>query len=331
MAESRAPAGLAIAALCLIAAAVWWLKASPTEVSRPDSVPAPAAASPTPAGETPRTSAAPRSRSARVAPLPPPGTPLSDIIGPLQARADAGDSLAACRLAMELLRCQHLAHSLQYIPADDRPIDVVLAERGRLEAADAFAELEIRRVRLGQHCEAVDPALLAQAPTYLAQAARAGEPEAMVRYATGAQHGILGGHGFVRGPAFDQWRRESPAMLLRAVQAGRLDAVNLLGYAYRSDGEPFAGLVPDDPVQGHAWGLLVARLTGAGTAPFEIDDPAVQAQAEALASDWHQRYFDSIVLDADSKALQMMPLHLPREPLDQTRLCEPGAGAGARP
>lgn len=255
-------------------------------------------------------------------PLPPPGAPLTQFVGALQARADAGDSRAACRLGIELVRCQLLEQAKMIQWADGLPADESLARRGQLDAADRFAEIEIRKIRLGQQCDGVDPALVARAVHYLRSAARAGEPEAMVRYATGAHHGMVGQMGFIRDPDFEVWRRDAPGMLLRAAQAGRMDAVNQLRMAYRFGSEPYAGLIPDDPLQARAWGLLEARLAGRPRNDPEEDDAGVERQAEALARQWHQRYFDNAVLSEDKSAMTLWPLDMPVKPPEQDRFCE---------
>lgn len=255
-------------------------------------------------------------------PLPPPGTPIPQIAGALQTRADAGDSRAACRLGIELVRCQQLEQSRSVQWANGVPPDVAIERQGNLEAANSFAEIEIRKIQLGQHCDALDPALVAEAARYLEIAARAGEPEAMLRYATGEHHGRLGHMGYIREPGFDRWRRDAPAMLLRAAQAGRMEAVHALAYAYRTDSAPYAGLIPDDPLQAHAWALLDARLRGSLESAFENPDPGIEAEAAALAREWHQRYFDGSMPGRDRLTLLLQPLDFPFQPLEDERFCE---------
>lgn len=254
--------------------------------------------------------------------LPPPGTPVTLIVDVLQTRADAGDSRAACRLGIELLRCQNLKQAKMIQWADGLPPDVSIARQGNSEGADRFAEMEIRKIRLGQHCDALDPALVARAAHYLVSAARAGEPEAMLRYGAGEHHGIAGQMGFIRDPDFERWRRDAPAMLLRAAQAGRMDAVDVLSMAYRSDFAPYAGLIPDDPLQARAWALLDYRLMGLAPSGIELDDAALERQAEALARQWHQSYFKGAVLGDDKSARSLWPLDTPWKPTEQERFCE---------
>jgi hypothetical protein len=317
MTDRRLPVAAAVV-LALVAAVYLWPGRSTDPT--PDAAPiAPPATNAGPmAGATPDLAAAAPPRPARQ-PLPPPGTPIAQIADSLKIRADRGDSQAACRLAMELVRCQRLeeSKSMQWFGG---PPDVMLEQRGNLEAADRFAEMQIRAIELLQQCQALDPALLAQAPAYLAAAARAGEPEAMLHFALGSHHGGSGGN-FMADPDFDRWRRESPAMLLRAAQAGRMDALSPLAFAYRSDRAPFAGLVPDDPVQAHAWDLVLSRLRGTPEPAFEAPDAAVAAQAATLAAQWHQRYFDGAVV-GNQPELQPQSLDLPMRPPEEVVFCE---------
>ena len=74
---------------------------APTTVANAD----PASASSAPARTEPSTTTAHRV-VAKLAPLPPPGTPLKDIYAELKARADAGDAAAASRLFRDIARCR---------------------------------------------------------------------------------------------------------------------------------------------------------------------------------------------------------------------------------
>ena len=321
MIERRKLAIIAAVALGLLGLGAWLREPAATPAERVEQA-GQAQAGPT--GLAPEQSPRPQPKKSNPEPLPPQGTPIALIAGALQARADAGDSRAACRLGIELVRCQQLeqAKSIQW--ADGLPPDVSLTRRGQLDAADRIAEIEIRKIRLGQHCDAVDPALVARASHYLRSAARAGEPEAMLRYATGAHHGIGGQMGFIRDPDFEVWRREAGGMLLRAAQAGRVDAVSDLRRAYSSDSAPYAALIPDDPVQARAWERLEARLGGRDAPERQTGDPALERQADALARQWHQRYFKDAVLATGTglSALSLWPLDMPIKPPEQERFCE---------
>ena len=317
MSKHRFVIGAAVA-VGLLACGYWLLSRSPHDVAKageataplPQSVPA----TPAPA-ETPPLAPATRPR----VPLPAPGAPIDQIADALKARADSGDSQAACRLAVELLRCTYLeeAKGVQWLGGNP---ELLMEKRGNIKAADQYAEMEIRKIQLGQHCQALDPALIKQAPRYLAAAALSGEPEAMLRYAIGTHHG-LAGQAFMSDPDFDQWRREAPGMLLRAAQSGRMEAVHYLDQAYRDDHTPLAGLIPNDPLRAHAWALLAFRLRGVERPALE-SAAAVDAQATALAAQWHQRYFDNAVIGTDRAAMNLPSLDMPLRPLEEDPVCE---------
>ena len=127
--------------------------------------------------------------------------------------------------------------------------------------------------------------------------------------------------GFIRDPDFERWRRDAPAMLLRAAQAGRMDAVRQLAMAYRSDSRPLDGLVTDDALQARAWALLDSRLWGSKQFDLVSDDAAIEREAESLARQWHQRYFNNAV-PADKSALSLWPLDTPYKPLEEERFCQ---------
>lgn len=321
MSKRRMLAIIAAVALGLLGLGAWLREPAATPAAHVEQV---GRADAGPTAIAPDESPRPPPRKRNPEPLPPQGTPIALIADALQARADAGDSLAACRLGIELVRCQQLEQAKAIQWADGLPPDESLARRGQLDAADRFAEIEIRKIQLGQHCDALDPALVARATHYLRSAARAGEPEAMLRYATGAHHGSVGQMGFIRDPDFEIWRREAPGMLLRAAQAGRLDAVGQLRMGYRSDSAPYAALIPDDPLQARAWSLLEARLEGRDPPERENDDPAAERQAEDLARQWHQRHFKGAVRVAGSgpSPMSLWPLDMPIKPPEQERFCE---------
>src|SRR5690606_20782701 len=109
---------------------------------------------------------------------------------------------------------------------------------------------------------------------WLRQAAMAGQPEAVYRYATGQAFGYAHGadFSFLRSPDFEVWRREAPPLLESLFEAGYPEAIAPLivssdplmgGYA--------AALLPSDPVRERAYIHLVVLLAG--------DAPELQAIA----------------------------------------------------
>lgn len=288
--RTRRALGLAVA-LALVAAALWhgWPRVAPqgpspvpqaTDTDLPLPEPAPA--------ETQDR------KAADIAPLPPENAPLAGIIGTLASRADAGDSKAACRLGMELLRCEQLEDYASILTApSDPPKDEVGDSARQGSAVDDYMKRERAWIleRLEQ-CEAVPAALLAEGPRYLEQAALAGEPEAMVRYAEG-HHWPPSGRSMMVGQDFDRWRRNAPGMMRRALEGGYPGAAFLLMIAYQDDFGFHAALVPNDPYQSMVMNLLYARLYGSqGMAAFYRNmDAASQARAIKEAEAMHQQYF----------------------------------------
>lgn len=315
---------LAIGLLLLVATGLmwWWLTDEPvvTGVEPAASIPN----AQRPAHEEARGEAAPRlsgSGSPTVS-LPPSGSPLAESLGPLQALADAGSSQAACRLAIELLRCAHLESTKSMRTPDGRPLDVIAAESGNLEHANRLGQMDIRRIELMQQCATVDPALLAAAPRYLAAAARAGEPEAMLRYATRAQDGGSFSSAFARDPDFARWRLEAPAMLMRALEAGRPEAVELLASAHRHDANPLSALFGNDPVQERAYQLLAARLRSRIASQSALEQASEETRAQQLASDWHGRYFDNRSFSQEQFPHFLPSLDMPMHAPQDERFCE---------
>lgn len=239
-------------------------------------------------------------------PLPPAEAPLPLVYPSLQARADAGDGQAACRLGIELLRCQRLARFKDYTKQHLLHAEAEATKAGDLDLADELARANLHYREIGLACAALPPALIERGAHYLRQAALAGEPEAMLRYADG--QGFRQSpwdYGYLRSPEFDHWRREAPGMIERALALGRPEAVHLLASAHTSDEGMLQGIVRNDPVQAVAHQQLIERLQGADgpRLPAGRDLPRLDTQQEqqalALAADWHARHFNGGRVDAE--------------------------------
>lgn len=284
---------LVVVATALVGTAAWWFwpgTAEPRPASRPDTVHA--SEDEVDPASTP--SSAPPSAAGPVvqsAPLPPDDAPLAGILDTLAARADAGDRKAACRLGLELLRCSQLGDEEARNASAERARSAAVADSGK-GPSEAEAEDERWKRHWLDQCQAVPPTLRGQGGHYLRQAARAGEPEAMVRYADG-QHWPSSGQGILAGPAFDQWRREAPGMMLRALESGYPAAAFPLTIAYSDDTSLHAALVPDDPEQALTMNLLQARLFGSQASSFMRGrlDAATQLRARQRAEALHQAHF----------------------------------------
>jgi hypothetical protein len=252
---------------------------------------------------TPRSNGHPPARTnppPSSAALPPGDTPLPALIAQLQPRADAGDSLAACRLGVELLRCDandyavafHQRHSSGFVREKDA--------KGQLALANQVEEQHLRELELQIQCRQLPQDMRSRGSDYLVQAARAGEPEAMIRYAVG-EHWGLNLDDFLADGHFDAWRREAPGMLQRAMEAGDPRAPVMLMSAFLDDLSPHTGLVADDPVRGLAFQMLHLRLAGRPSPKSRLS-AAETAQAETLAAELHQRHFGNRRLDSAEQA-----------------------------
>lgn len=308
----RAPALLLAIVLCIAAIRAWWPAPAPPASPGPAAPNAPS----TVEGKSTPPAAAPAPAT------PPPGeitlrraseTALADIAPGLQARADAGDAQAACRLGVDMLRCQFLSL------LDDAQIERLAdqershAEKGKLDQANAAAMALLRHVELQRTCAGIDPDLIARGAHYLRQAALAGEPDAVVRYATGGTFRITGSNAYITTPEFDQWRREAPAMIRRALEAGQPGAV-LLMLESHSTRYFLPWVTPHDPDGAEASLALARRLFGEDfdASRFDIevrDDPRLRAEAERRAAEMHARHFGGEPRDFARAAHGLVPLH----------------------
>lgn len=212
--------------------------------------------------------------------LPPPGG-----IEELAAKAGAGDAVAACQLSAELAACrteEELRRNEDYAAKNpETPRCTLLLEH-----------------HADRHFD------------YLRQAAHAGEPEAMLRYAQGEGFGIAGAsYAYLRSPQFDIWRREAPGMLESVINAGYLEAVVFRMLAKDPVfGGPLASVIPPDPVEDQAYAELFLLLHAEATQEERqylraSTDAVVLEQARQLAARWHQDYFGG----RSYQASEMMP------------------------
>jgi len=109
---------------------------------------------------TPRIDAKGDTRTNAADPLPPLDAPVATILASLEARARAGDARAACRVAMEKVRC----HRVLTLPTNARK---------------STPEIEARIERDRGLCNGVEVAHTEDAWRYLSQAALAGNVAAM--------------------------------------------------------------------------------------------------------------------------------------------------------
>jgi hypothetical protein len=308
-------------ALCLAALGAWLFHAIGTHASTRPMAHTAVTASPQPRTATPRTGPALAGHAVLANdPLPPADAPVVQVFDGLKQRADAGDAHAACRLAVELLGCRNLPLMQMVAGGSDAGGDdneAAFARKGNLAAANFFAQMKLSALDAQQRCSNVSATQTALVAPYLRQAARAGIKDAIVRYVDGQGFDPRSMFGVLQDPSFDAWRREAPALALRALHQGNPAAVVLLYSAYSGDGALFAGLVRDDPVQARAYRILLERLHNRSPRPDASLTPEQQEAADALAAgmyhdDFHgQPLPDSEIDSAETATRNLLAMDTP--------------------
>lgn len=304
--RSRLPLAAAITVLLAAALSVWTLWKQPTTApaTAPSDVPSTGTTTAAPVAaperrEQPEPTVLAFDASAALPPMPEPGLPLADAVAALAARADAGDNAAACRVGSELARCAALAWR-QPGPQAETLRETALNEeaKGRTAEAESMVRFADELEAATRDCAGVPDAYRGRAARYLRQAALAGEPEAMLRYADGDDLFPAMTYDWLRSPDLDPWRRDAPALLQRSLEAGRPEAVLMLARAHADNISALGGLIPDDVAQARRWRALARRLLGAESdaalenTPAPPADAAADRIAEAEAEALHARLFD---------------------------------------
>jgi hypothetical protein len=199
-------------------------------------------------------------------PLPPANSPLNEIYNGLQQRADAGDAKAACRLAIELVRCQQALNMNKFMSVDPDSVveeaDQSLKPVDKLKMANSIDEHRLTIMEKANSCNKISVSQLKQTFRYLKQAANASQPDAMVAYIDGRGLEGEGGFALVRSTDFDAWRRDALPIAERALQQGVPEAIFLFDNAYSNDHSLFSGLIVDDTLNAETMRLLRLRVEG---------------------------------------------------------------------
>jgi TPR repeat protein len=221
-----------------------------------------------------------------------PATPTSVLadspsVRDLTKQANAGDAHAACLVAYQLLRCSGGALKLARIMSDsDHGTGQTLTRKER----DSIQRQQAAASDYVSSCRNAPSDAWQQGVRYLRQAALAGQPDAMYRYAEGE---AMLDFAYIRSPEFDQWRNEAAGFMQLAFEAGYSPAILHLALAYGDDSTPFTGLVPDDPLKERAAWLLYGRLTGHRTTS-PAKDPTIEQAANVMAAQWQRQYFNNL-------------------------------------
>lgn len=291
----KALAILLLAGIALALAFLFWLR--PTPHIAPDPPPAPVATLPAaPMAAPAPIDASPALTRAAAQRRPAGDSRLVDQLPLLQARADAGDADAACRLSVQLLSCQSSQAMLPYVDPELAQQERTAQAEGRLEDADRVASILLRLAHQRHRCEGVASRDIERASGYLRQAALAGQPEAQVRYARGDGLGFHADARFITSEHFENWRREALPMLEQLLAEGRPEAILLLLEAHSTNGGRLSLLVPADPVTSIASMALARRVFGEQRSFGALQmadglDATQRAEAEARAAEMHEQRF----------------------------------------
>lgn len=218
----------------------------------------------------------------------------------LKTRADGGDSRASCQLGMELLRCTDTSAAEQMLAAAEENARPELPPEQRAY----MGKLENRARQMLADCRNTPADSWKQGNHYLRQAALAGEPEAMYRYARGDS--VLVDYSHMNTPEFDRWRAEAANILQLSFESGYMPSLFDLMVAYSDNSSPLTGLIPNDPTKARAMRLLIGRLSGKSPDRPESRYAGLEPAAAALASQWQRDYFPTV-----KPPLQKLPRVMP--------------------
>jgi hypothetical protein len=259
--------------------------------------------------------------------LPPIYAPLSSQVPELRTAAARGNATAACRLAVIGLRCgtarafrfaassppdeakrremedsvraRYGSVSLEALPKRYRAYAQRQLDTMAITEMDGFAESRA----LGERCAGAPPIGNDEIVSALRQAALAGEPNSMVRYASGLWFTELSmatvGLGFshrgpgmdwLRSPGFDQWRRDAAAVRNAGLRRGDPEML-YLAFAF-ADVSGLRPLEPADPVESaaalRAYAALIGGHSPESTRALGLSE-AQAAEADRLADAWASR------------------------------------------
>lgn len=261
----------------------------------------------------------------RTAPLPPLDMPVAAMFDDLQRRADRGDARASCRLAVELINCDQLESLAQVgYMQNSESAEKALTESGLLMAANSVATQQIRQLESAKRCDGISEDQRKLAGNYLLQAASAGIPEAMIRYAEGQS--VTNGNsmfGLLQDKGFDQWRSNAAGLLEKALGHGEPAAVFILYVANSDNNSPIGGLIADDPVKAYSYRLLMNRLRGKSDTPASKLSSQQIEEAVQNATHMHAEYFNNRILrEPDAFSSLLTPAWARPEGTAPRRPCE---------
>lgn len=232
---------------------------------------------------------------------PAPGTSVLAVVDALDARARAGDDLAACRLAVELLTCvpfnlnreSRLQAVRERLLAGQHPGRDLAQD---LASLDRIAERNAQRVH---SCEGVDASVIRQAPRYALMGALRGNPTAVALFLSADQ--VTPGMLVADPDLAAAYRQHGWPMLRAMIESGHPTSVFLWEAALPPRGSaathavtfsPLAEMIPPEWRRPEVVRALQRRVQLAMGLP-EPGGPrgSMDPTANAEAEDLFQRHF----------------------------------------
>jgi hypothetical protein len=230
-------------------------------------------------------------KSSRVVSMPPPYTPLKDMLPALKIAADKGDADAACRIGIELARCRLTQGAAKRFNA--KLSEMEKAANKSPEMANHLAELQLKYLRYeNEVCAGIEPKELSLANHYLHQAAVAGNTDAGIAYADGQAFGSDESLTFLQDTGLGQWQQDAQRIAENSVIAGTPEAVFLLQDAYTNDTSFFSALIVNDPSKALIYDYLLSMLSGRTITANPDFSSQVNSDAMQQAREAHKKYFN---------------------------------------
>lgn len=269
----------------------WWgvHHASPHGVA-PGAITSPAEAG-APSTEARPTSAEPVADAIAPAPspitMPPAGLPLPDVRRQLERAAREGHAGAACRIAVETMRCLWAKRMSQGSgdlarpsarTSTPSPFDVVwIVESGA--SSEAVRQALSPYAERAARCGSSTPAQIGEALRFLRGSALAGVRDAQRMYGLG-EPWWLTAPGAMAHPAFDAWLQEAPAVLAAMLASGDPLAPGLLASAYGGETWTSAAF-PLDRERAATYALLAERIAPPSGSPSRVSTYLAPLSTEA--------------------------------------------------
>jgi hypothetical protein len=274
---------LIVSGLTLAAAIVSWSRSAEFEQRVTESPPIHPAAPETKAHELAFSAAAAsewiESRAVVPAPvspqtLPPPGTPLVEILDHLESQARLGNSAAACRLTADLSTCADLARSralrimidpTRHLITDAQPANEASTEALTTQldvSIEAMATIENSMEAVKHMCEGLSERQSKDALKWLYQSASSGNTRAMAEFASGKWWQSV---DTIHHPhVISAYLRDAQSMAEAAVTAGDRSLLTVYGIALSGLPQPFnrsplSEAVKPDPVRARALLIIADR------------------------------------------------------------------------